>query len=86
MNLIWSLGSDKLPKPVKNKAMTMYERLLKKGEEIGMAKGEEIGTNLAIQVLKMYNSQIKPEIIAKKLNVSIEYVQRVIMEFDDIPL
>jgi len=96
----WEDMIDKLPKPVKSKAMTMYERLLKKGEEIGMVKGEEIGmvkgeeigmvkgeeigTNLTIQILKMHKSQIKPEIIAKKLNVPLEYVQRVISEFDSI--
>ena len=74
-NKKWDTMIDKLPKPVKSKAMTMYERLLK--------EGEEIGANLTVKILKMYHSKIKSAEIAKKLNVNLEFVQKIIREFED---
>ena len=76
----WEKMIDKLPKPVKSKAMTMYERLLKEGEEIGIRKGEK----LTIQVIRLHKSNTPPEKIAKDLGVSLDFVERIIREFDDL--
>jgi len=83
---------DKLPKPVKSKAMTMYERLLKKGEEIGIRKGEaigkrkgeEIGVKLTLKVLKLHKSNVEPKTIARDLSIPIEFVLKVIQGFEGL--
>ncbi len=96
----WDTMIEKLPKPVKSKAMTMYDRLIKKGirkgeeigirkgEEIGIRKGEEIGIRKGeaqtFQVIKMYKKNHTPQAIASELGISLELVNRIIKEFEDL--
>ena len=60
--------------------MTMYDRLIKEGEEIGIRKGEA----QTFQVIKMYKKNYTPQVIASELGISLELVNRIIKEFEDL--
>ncbi len=70
----WPVILKLLPKPIKNTAMTLYDNILKKGEQKGMQKGEQIGMQKVIKTIQLLSKGESPEAIAKKMNVDIALI------------
>jgi len=77
---------DKLPKPIKSKAMTLYDSILKKGEEKGIQEGiqkgiqkgkivgKQEGMQSTLKIFQLLQEGQSPEFIAQKLSINLDFV------------
>ncbi len=63
----------KLPKPIKSKAMTLYDSILKKGK----IEGKIEGIQNAVEIFQLLQDGHSPESIAKKLDIKLEFVLKI---------
>jgi len=70
----WGNIIKKLPKPIKNKAMTLYDSIL--------LKGKAEGKQLTLQIAKKLKHGEHPENIAKELDVDINFVMTIKKELN----
>ena len=67
---------SQLPKPIKSKAMTLYDSILKKGEQKGRQEGRQEGFHYTLEIIEMLKNNVTPVKISAKLNVDIEFIQK----------
>ncbi len=64
---------EKLPKPIKSKAMTLYESILNKGRQ----EAQQEGMQYAVEIFQLLLDGQTPEFIAKKMNVKLDFVLKI---------
>ncbi len=81
----WPAILNQLPKPIKNTAMTLYDSILKKGEDKGRQEGRQEGRREGRQeerqntlsIIQLLKKGVSPEDVAKKLNVEVSFVEQI---------
>jgi predicted transposase/invertase (TIGR01784 family) len=76
---------DKSDHNLKHQAMSIFEELieegLEKGIKQGIEKGIEQGIEKGMKVIKLWQQGVKPTLIANMVGLSIEQVNKVIVDF-----
>ena len=73
----WPAFLNHLPKPVKNTAMTLYDSILKKGEDKGIQKGIQKGHENTLRIIQLLKEGWSPEEVAKELDVDVSFVKQI---------